>query len=176
MAEVGSGLVLASPDVCDVVAGLGVPRSRLRSARAGQRIANIDVLPGFSATNDPVYTFFYLLSRRRRPEPGGTPLSFLVKDDATLLHIGDANEAPLPVRPDILCLPWRRTPFWATRYQKTMILLAQGLAAPYVLPVHHDLPGYEADPQALKGRIAAEILGGTGWYNFRERHLVRAGC
>ena len=55
--------------------------------------------------------FFYILFRWRLPEPGGTPLSFLIEDEATVLHIGDAYEVELDLTPDILCLPWRTTPF-----------------------------------------------------------------
>ena len=176
VAEVPAGRVMAAPDVCEIAARMGIPQERLLPVIPGKQIANIQVLPGYSRVNDPLYTFFYVLFRRRFPEPGGTPLSFLVKDEATLLHIGDAYEAPLPVRPDILCLPWRRTPFGAKRYQATLIRIAEQFSAPYVLPVHHDLPHSEADPQALNGRLAAEILDGNGWYSFRNRRRVNDGA
>ncbi len=173
VADVPSGVVLAAPDVCEIAAGLGVPRERLKPARPGRQIADIQILPGYSRVNDPVYTFFYVLFRRRWPEPGGTPLSFLVKDEASVLHIGDAHEAPLPVRPDILCLPWRTTPFGPRRYKDTLIRMATRFAAPYVLPIHHDLPHTEADPADLRGRLKAEILDGRGWHLFEHRRLVR---
>ena len=172
VAEVPTGMILAAPDVCEIAAGMGVPRERLVPVQSGQQVANIQVLPGYSRTSDPVYTFFYVLFRRRMPDPGGTPLSFLVKDESTLLHIGDAYEAPLPVKPDILCLPWRKTPFWAERYQATLIQLANQFASPYVLPIHHDLPYSQANPQGLKGQLRAEILDGHGWYHFRQRRHV----
>jgi len=172
VAEVKSGLILAAPDVCEIAARLGVAHERLRPVRPGQQIANIQVLPGFSRVNDPVYTFFYLLFRWRFPQPGGTPLSFLIKDQATLLHIGDAYEAELPLRPDILCLPWRNTPFGARRYKEALIHMAERFSAPYVLPVHHDLPQGTADPNELRGRLNSTLLDGKLWHLFKERHLV----
>ncbi|MFU8771232.1 MAG: MBL fold metallo-hydrolase [Anaerolineales bacterium] len=175
VAEVLAGMVMAAPDVCEIAVRMSIPRERLLPVIPGKQIANIQVLAGYSRVNDPLYTFFYVLFRRRFPEPGGTPLSFLVKDEATLLHIGDAHEAPLPVIPDILCLPWRRTPFGAKRYQATLIRMVEQFSAPYVMPIHHDLPHSEADPRALNGRLAAEILDGNGWYSFRNRRRLSDG-
>ena len=175
VAEIPDGLVLASPDVCDVAAKLGVDRERLVPVAPGDQTANIMILPGYSRVKDPVYTFFYMLFQWRFPEPGGTPLSFLVKDDADLLHIGDAHNAPLDVRPEILCLPWRRTPFQVERYQNTLIHMAQQFASPYILPVHYDLPGSEADPNGLNGHLQAKILDGYDWHFFRNKQLAIEG-
>jgi L-ascorbate metabolism protein UlaG (beta-lactamase superfamily) len=173
IAEIPDGMVLASPDVCEIAANLGVDRDRLIPLEPGKQIASIQILPGYSLVNDPIYTFFYLLFRLKWPDPGGTPLSFLVKDEAVLLHIGDAHDAVLPVRPDILCLPWRRTPFRAERYQDTLIRMAERFAAPYIIPIHHDLPRSEADPIELNGRLQAEILCGNDWFVFRNKRLVK---
>jgi len=172
VAEVPDARVLAAPDVCRVAADLGVPQTRLQPVAAGDRVANINVLPGFSRANDPVYTFFYLLFRRRFPEPGGTPLSFLVEDEATLLHVGDAHEVKLVVRPQILCLPWRRTPLWNARYQARLLLMAEQLGPHYVLPVHHDMPPSDADPHMLQARITAQVLSDPRWYYFRNGTLI----
>lgn len=169
VADVPGGIVLASPDVCEIAAGLGVPRERLHPVRPGEQVANIQVLPGYSRVNDPVYTFFSVLFRWRLPDPGGTPLSFLVQDEADLLHIGDAHEAPLPISPDILCLPWRTTPFGAKRYKDILIQMATRFAAPYILPIHYDLPGTEADPRELTKQMNATVLEGKGWYGFHEK-------
>ena len=165
-ADVLGGIVLAAADVCEIAAGLGVPRERLHPVKPGEQIANIQVLPGYSLVNDPVYTFFYVIFRWRFPDPGGTPLSFLVQDEADLLHIGDAHEAPLSACPDILCLPWRTTPFNPKRYKDTLIRMASRFAAPYILPVHYDLPGTEADPTELNERLNAVILDESDWYSF----------
>jgi len=173
VAAVPTGLVVAAPDVCEIAAGMGAPRQRLKPVVPGEQIANIQILPGYSRTNDPVYTFFYVLFRRRMPDRGGTPMSFLVNDACTLLHIGDAHEAPLPVTPDILCLPWRKTPFRPKRYQELLIRLAVQFGAPYVLPIHHDLPHTEADPADLRGRLKAEILDGPSWHIFEHGRLIR---
>jgi L-ascorbate metabolism protein UlaG (beta-lactamase superfamily) len=172
VAEVPSGLVLASRDVCKIASALGVRQDRLRPVEPGRQIANVQVLPGYSRVNDPTYTFFYVLFRRRLPPPGGTPLSFLIKDEATLLHIGDAHAADLPVRPDILCLPWRRTPFGAERYREALVRMAQQFGAPYVLPVHHDMPPNDADAGELQGRVEATVLDGPGWHLFEGRRLA----
>ena len=172
LAEVTSGSVIASPDVCEIAVRMGIGRERLLPVMPGKQIDTIQVLPGYSLVNDPLYLFFYVLARRRFPDAGGTPLSFLVKDEATLLHIGDAHKAPLPVRPDILCLPWRMAPFGGKRYQAILTNMAKQFSAPYVLPIHYDLPHFSASPQALNGRLSAEILDGNGWYSFHNRCRV----
>lgn len=170
--EVPGARVLAAPDVCQVAASLGVPPTRLQPVAAGDQIANITVLPGFSRANDPVYTFFYLLFRRRFPDPSGTPLSFLVEDEATLLHIGDAHEVALEVQPEILCLPWRRTPIRNAQYQTRLLRIAEQLAPHYVLPIHYDLPPSDADPRVLEAQLRAHLLLGTGWHYFRNGVLL----
>ncbi len=166
VAEVPTGLVVASPDVCAIAMQLGVAAERLLPVTPGFKAANIEVLPGFSAVGGFLYTFFSLLFRRRRPDPGGTPLSFLVHDDLSLLHIGDAHDVRLPVHPDILCLPWRRAPYQPEKYKARLIQLARRIAAPYVLPVHYDLPTTAADPGELRQRLAATLLDGEGWHDF----------
>ena len=170
--DVPTGLVIASPDVCDVAERMGVPRDQLRPVAPGDQIANVEVLPGYSSTDDPLYILFKLLFNRRRPDLGGTPLSFWIEDQATLLHIGDAHRADLQLFPDILCLPWRNTPFRSRTYQNVLIQLAGQFCAPYVLPIHHDIPPHDADPAALRGRLPATILDGCGWYTFVKNSLV----
>jgi len=172
ISEVPDAYVVASEDVCDIAIEIGVSPSRTIPVKSGDQIANIQILPGYSMVNDPVYTFFYTIFRRRLPDPGGTPLSFFIQDEANLLHIGDAHIAPLPVQPDILCLPWRTTPFRAERYKKTVVQLAKQFASPYVLPVHHDLLNTEADPSELRERLDAEIMDGFDWYYFRQGQRV----
>ena len=165
-ADVPGGILLASSDVCKIAASLGFPRERLRPVKPGEQIANIRILPGYSRVNDPVYMFFYVLFHRRFPIPGGTPLSFFVRDEATLLHIGDAHKAPLSTHPDILCLPWRTTPFGSRRYKDTLIRMASRFAATYILPIHYDLPGTEAAPTELMERLSAVILDESDWHSF----------
>jgi len=127
IASVSSGLILAAPDVCEIAYKMGVPASRLKPVKVGEQIENINILPGFSVVKGPMYIVMNLFFRFRLPDPGGTPLSFLIQDEADLLHIGDAHEAPLTVRPDILCLPWRTTPFGSKRYKSTVIRTASNL-------------------------------------------------
>lgn len=169
VAEIPCGIVLAAADVCEIAASLGVPRERLHPIKPGEQIANIHVLQGFSRVNDPVYTFFYILFRWRYPTPGGTPLSFLVQDESNLLHIGDAHEASFPFHPDILCLPWRTIPFGRRRYKDTLIGMANSLGPSFILPIHYDLPGAEANPDDLIKRVHAIVLQGKGWHDFHEK-------
>ena len=172
VAEVPTGMVLAAPDVCEIAAGMGVPRKRLLPMCSGETIDTIHMLEGFSRVNDPIYTFFYLLFLRRFPEPGGTPLSFLIEDEVTLLHIGDAHEAVLDIQPDILCLPWRKTPFRVSRYQTTLVKMAQRFDPAYVLPVHHDMPPSDADPKELRDQLKAKVLTGHDWFTFHDHKMM----
>jgi len=164
IAELKSGILLASADVCEIAAEMGVPRSRLQPVKAGDTVGNIRILPGYSIVGGFKYTLMKLMFKGHLPERGGTPLSFLVDDGCPLLHIGDGHLAPEGVRPDVLCLPWRRIPRGAESYQATMIALAQQVGAPYVLPVHHDMPPFDADPRELIGRLDAHVLCGDDWH------------
>ncbi|MBA3072097.1 MAG: hypothetical protein FP831_00700 [Anaerolineae bacterium] len=172
VAALPTGIVLASPDVCEIAEKMGVPHARLRPVKPGEQVGNIFILPGYSMVDQPVYTFFYFLFKHRKPAPGGTPLSFFVRDEADLLHIGDAHVAPLKVHPDILCLPWRTTPFGPKRYKSTVIVTAKQLAAPYILPIHYDLPGTEADPFEIRERINSTVLDGENWHSFNNKKEV----
>ena len=104
IAEIKKGKVVASPETCNIASSLGVSEERLFPGYPGMKIGNVSVLPGFSEVNGPLYTFFYFIYKRSLPNPGGTPLSFLIEDEVTLLHIGDAYKVNLEVKPDILCL------------------------------------------------------------------------
>ena len=172
VAEVPDAHVVASEDVCNIAVEMGIARKRIKPVKSGLHIANIQILPGYSMVNGPLFTFFFTIFRRRLPEPGGTPLSFLVQDEANLLHIGDAHKTPLRVRPDILCLPWRTTPFRAERYKQTVIRMAEDFTSPYVMPVHYDLPNTEADTSELRDRLDVDILDGYGWYHFYQNRRV----
>ena len=173
IAEVPTGFVVASPNVCEIAAELGVSKERLRPVKPGDQVGNIQILPGYSRVNDPIYTFFYMLFRMRLPEPGGTPLSFLVKDEASLLHIGDAHNAKVRVKPDILCLPWRKVPFGHKKYNKIVIRMANQFKARYVVPIHYDLPGTEANPEELNEHLQAEVLSDHCWYHFPQKDTLR---
>lgn len=169
IAEVSSGVVLASPDVCEIACKMGVPPTRLQPVTAGERCENIEILPGYSVVNDPVYYAVSLLFRWRLPDPGGTPLSFYLRDEADLLHVGDAHQAPLKIQPDILCLPWRTSPIGPNKYKSTVMEMAKQMAAPYILPIHYDLPGTEADPRELSEHIHSTVLVGEGWHFFTDK-------
>jgi len=171
VAEIPTGAIVASQDVCEIAGEMGVNRERLLPVTPGEQIANIQILPGYSMVNDPRYTFFYILFRWRFPDAGGTPLSFLIKDEATLLHIGDAHNASLHVQPDILCLPWRKSPVQPKRYKDNLVKMGKQFAAPYILPIHHDLPYARTDPSEIDERLNAVILHGSDWYQFRKNRL-----
>jgi L-ascorbate metabolism protein UlaG (beta-lactamase superfamily) len=174
IAEVPTGKVLASADVCEIAVRLGIAEDRVCPVGAGDKVDNIQFLRGFSMVNSSVYFFFYTLFRGRFPDPGGTPLSFLVQDEISLLHVGDAHRVELGVNPDILCLPWRTTPFGSERYKRMTLTMVEQLSPKYVIPIHFDLPGTEADPAELNGRLHAEVLSGYDWYHFRQEQQVKA--
>ena len=44
-----------------------------------------------------------------------------------------------------------------------MIALANRLKPRYVIPIHHDIPPWEADPADLEGRVGAEVIVPTEW-------------
>jgi len=121
---------------------------------------------------DPVYFIISLLFRFKIPDLGGTPLSFLVHDDADLLHIGDAHQFPPEIHPDILCLPWRTSPIGPDKYKSVVIEMAKRMTVPYILPIHYDLHGTEANPNELISRIDSVILQGKNWFTFEEKELL----
>jgi L-ascorbate metabolism protein UlaG (beta-lactamase superfamily) len=120
-----------------------------------------------------MYIAVSLLFRFRLPDPGGTPLSFHIQDEADLLHVGDAHQFPIELRPEILCLPWRNTPIRTEKYKSMLIIMAKKVAAPYILPIHYDLPGTEADPAEIIPQIDSVILGGEEWHVFNEKKDVQ---
>ncbi len=170
--QIPTGIVLASQDVCEIASKIGVPSSRLQPVTVGERIENIEIMPGFSVVKDPVYFIISLLFRFKIPDLGGTPLSFLVHDDADLLHIGDAHQFPPEIHPDILCLPWRTSPIGPDKYKSVVIEMAKRMTVPYILPIHYDLHGSEANPNELISRIDSVILQGENWFTFEEKELL----
>jgi len=85
LAEISTGVVIASPDVCQMAMQMGVSHHRMRPVQPGEQIANIRVLPGYSQTRGFFYRFLYFLLYRRKPEPATTPLSFLILDEASFV-------------------------------------------------------------------------------------------
>jgi len=171
LAEIPTGVVVASPDVCHMATQMGVSHHRMRPVQPGEQIANIQVLPGYSQTRGFFYRFLYFLLYRRKPEPATTPLSFLILDDASLLHIGDAHKAPLNVKPDILCLPWRKAPLFTSHYKKMLVRTARQFQALYVIPIHHDLPATTTDTSELSRQLKSTILDEKRWYSFHQQRL-----
>lgn len=166
IAEIPTGKVVASEDVCKIAFNLGISKDRLFPVTLGDTIENIQVLQGFSMTNDPIYNIFYFLFRWKFPDPGGTPLSFLIEDTASLLHIGDAHKFKLDIKPDIMCVPWRTTPFGPKKYKDQIIALVRKISPKYIIPIHYDIKGMEADPAELSGLVKAKILDREDWYYF----------
>jgi len=166
IAEIPTGIVVASEDVCDIASDLGVSRDRLFPVSVGDQIENIHILPGFSMVSGPVYSLFYFLFRWRLPDPGGTPLSFFIEDETTILHIGDAHKVELDTTPDILCVPWRTTPFGPQKYKNQIVTMVRKLSPKYIIPIHYDITGMEADPADLIGMVTTKILDGEDWHYF----------
>ncbi len=173
VAQIPTGIVLASQDVCDIALKMGVHSSRLQPVSAGECIDNIEILPGFSVVKDPVYFILSLLFRFKIPDPGGTPLSYLIHDDADLLHIGDAHQFPPEIHPDILCLPWRTSPIRPEKYKSVVIEMAKRMAVPFILPIHYDLDGTEANPGELIIQSDSVILDDKNWNTFENKKLVK---
>jgi len=169
IAEIPTGIVVASEDVCDIAFDLGVSRDRLFPVSIGDQIENIQILPGFSMVGGPIYNFFYFLFRWQLPVPGGTPLSFFIEDETTILHIGDAHKVKLDITPDILCIPWRTTPFGPKGYKNAIITMVRKLSPKYIIPIHFDIEGTEADTNELYTITTCKILDGNGWHSFDEK-------
>jgi L-ascorbate metabolism protein UlaG (beta-lactamase superfamily) len=162
VAEIQAGAVLAAKDVCEIARGQGVPMERLFAVKPGDVVENVQVLPGYSSVGLLSELWARLWGRKHR-FPGGTPLSFLVEDNLSLLHIGDGVRAPEGVNPDILCLPYRRAPFWSKRFERMLVSLVEGLGPRYIIPIHHDIPPWEADPEELRGLVSGEVIVPTEW-------------
>jgi L-ascorbate metabolism protein UlaG (beta-lactamase superfamily) len=47
-----------------------------------------------------------------------------------------------------------------------LIELTECLAPKYVIPIHHDIPPWEADPEELRGRVNGEVIIPTEWMEF----------
>jgi len=164
--DVPSGKVIASEDVCEAASSFGVTSDRLFPVEVGDQISNIRILPGFSVVSGYSYKIFHLLFKHRLPDFGGTPLSFLIEDTLSVLHIGDAHEFKFHASPDILCVPWRTPPFGSKKYKDQIVSLIKNISPKYVLPVHYDLPGTEADPKELSNLLSCQILSGDNWHEF----------
>jgi len=160
--QLSSGLVLASRDVCETILADGVSPKRLCAVEPGDVVENVRVLPGYSPTGWLTEQIARVWQHRHRL-PGGTPLSFLVENDLSLLHIGDGHRVPDGARPDILCLPWRRVPLWSEYYQKRLVNLTEQLAPRYIIPIHYDISPWEADPMDLEGRVKGEVVVPREW-------------
>jgi len=164
--EVHSGKVIASEDVCEIAFHLGVSKEKLIPVHAGDRIENIQILPGFSVVGGLSYKIFYYLYKHKLPDPGGTPLSFLIEDKVSVLHIGDAHEFKLNTTVDVLCVPWRKPPFRSKSYKDYIVATVNKISPKYVMPIHYDLPGTEADLNELIDLLDCHILLGGNWHTF----------
>lgn len=166
IAEIPTGIVVASEDVCEIASDLGISKDRLFPVSAGDKIENIQILQGFSMSNDLIYNIFYFLFRWRLPDPGGTPLSFLIEDTVSILHIGDAHKFELDIASDILCVPWRTTPFGPQKYKDQIRAMVRKISPKYIIPIHYDIKGMEANPTELIGMVTTKILDGEDWQIF----------
>jgi len=166
VAELRTGRILASRDVCETVRRQGIPARRLQAVEPGEVVDNVWILKGYSPTGR-LSELWSRLFGRTHALPGGTPLSFLVDDGLSLLHIGDAYKVPANTWASILCLPYRTVPFRDERFKKRLIGMVNRLRPRYVIPVHHDIPPWEADPEELRGQIDSELIIPTEWVDLR---------
>ena len=172
-AEIPTGIILASRKVCEVIRSQGVAVKRMFVVEPGDVVENVRVLKGYSLVSRLSDLWARLWGRKRRG-PGGQPLSFLVEDDTptcsghrlSLLHPGDGYKVPEGVNPDIFCLPYRSAPFWSERFKQSLIGLTERLAPKYVIPIHFDIPPWEANPEELRGRVSGEVIVPTEWVEF----------
>jgi len=169
IAEIPTGIVLASENVCNIAFDLGVSKDRLLPVSVGDQIENIKILPGFSMVGGFIYSLFYFLYRWRLPDPGGTPLSFFIEDETTILHIGDAHKVELDITPDVFCVPWRTTPFGPQKYKDQIAIMIRKLSPKYIIPIHFDIEGMEADTDELNEITTCKILDGNEWHSFDEK-------
>jgi L-ascorbate metabolism protein UlaG (beta-lactamase superfamily) len=173
LTEIRTGVVVASPDVCQIVEKMGISHHRLRPIRSGEQIANIVALPGYSQAQGLIYTFLPLLLNRMKLVPATIPLSFLIKDEANLLHFSIPQKAPSNVQPDILCLPWRRVPLFTNLYENMVVRIAKQFHAPYVIPLLREISFSTADSFELGRRLEATLLNEKRWYLFHQHQLKK---
>jgi len=173
VAEIQAGAVLAAKDVCEITRGQEVPMRRLFAVEPGDVVENVRVLVGYSSVG-LLSELWARLRGRRHEFAGGTPLSFLVEDDPStcsghglsFLHPGDGHKAPQGVNPDIFCLPYRHVAWRDEWYQRQLTALVESLHPRYVIPIHHDIPPWQADPQELVERVSAQVVVPTEWVEF----------
>jgi len=69
LAEISTGVVIASPDVCQMAMQMGVSHHRMRPVQPGEQIANIRVLPGYSQTRgfSIVFCIFFCIEGNQNP-------------------------------------------------------------------------------------------------------------
>jgi len=166
VALIPTGKVLASQEVCEIARREGVSPHRLVEVAPGDMVDNVQVLEGYSQVGKPSDLWARVWGRRRRL-PGGKPVSFLVHNDLSLLHIGDAFEFPLECEADILCLPYRRVPFRQEYYQRNLVELAVAVKARYIIPVHFDMSPWGADPRERQDRLSAKIIVATDFVELK---------
>jgi len=70
-------------------------------------------------------------------------------------------------------LPWRTSPIGPKKYKSVVIEMAKRMTVPYILPIHYDLVGTEANPDELIPRIDSVILNGDCWHTFANKELVK---
>jgi len=135
------GKIIASSDVCEIARKEGVKEKILIEVKPGDKIDNIKILKGYSPTGF-LPEFIGKLIGAGSDLPGGTPLSFFIEDELSILHLGDGLKVDGNPSVDILCLPYMR---FMTR---NAIKLANDINPKYIIPIHFDTPS-SVDPEKI---------------------------
>ena len=148
-AELKTGKIIASNEVCEIAGKEGVKEERLIEAIPGDRIENIRVLKGYSPTG----FFTELLGKLivGNDLPGGKPLSFIIEDELSILHLGDGLKVDGNPSVDICCLPYMKL------MTRKAVKLAKSINPEYIIPIHFDIP-WSTDPEKIGELVDAKVI------------------
>jgi len=142
--------IIASSDVCEIARKEGVKEKILIEVEQRDKIDNIKILKGYSPTGF-LSELIGKLMGAGSDLPGGTPLSFFIEDELSILHLGDGLKVDGNPSVDILCLPYMR---FMTR---NAIKLANGINPEYIIPIHFDTPMI-IEPEEIRKSVNAEVI------------------
>ena len=106
-AKLKTGKIIASKDVCEIAVKEGVKAERLLEVIPGDSIENIRVLKGYSPNGFLVELMGKIIGARG-DLPGGTPLTFIIEDELSILHLGDGLKVDGNPSVDVCCLPYMK--------------------------------------------------------------------
>ena len=68
-----------------------------------------------------------------------------------------------------MCVPWRTTPFGPQKYKNQIAAMVRKFSPKYIIPIHFDIEGLEADTNELNEITTCKMLDGIGWHSFDEK-------